>query len=130
MKIALTQKNEGKITAALKKINGRKTGHIFPTGKELLAAAAMAEDALGALNLPRSKRAGASAIVTSGGRMPAAYKYRVSVNRVTMVRTSQTWTATKIEIDQVWDGGAQKITLLPMQEKVILAGIRSQYSVA
>jgi hypothetical protein len=130
MKIPITLKNEPKLTATLKEVNGRSTSHTFTTGKDLLHAAAMAEDALYRLNLPKSKRAGATAIIWSGSKMPGAYKYRINVNRVTLLRTSTGWTATEIKLAEVWDGGAQNITVLPIQEEIILAGIRSQYTVA
>jgi hypothetical protein len=130
MKIQINQKNEDKLTATLKEVNGRSNAHTFTTGKEILHAAAMAEDALCRLNIPKSKRAGVTVVVLSGSKMPSAYKYRINTSRVTLERTATGWTATEIKVVDVWAGGTQNITILPAHEDIILAGIRSQYTVA
>jgi len=130
MKIPITQKNEDKLTATLKLVNKRASSHTFTSGKELFRVAEMAEARLHGLNLPKSKRAGVTAIVVSGGKMPSAYKYQVKVNRVTLARTSTGWTATEIKLVDAWNGGCRTIMILPAHEDIILAGMRSQYIVA
>ena len=129
MKIPITLENENQLTATLAKFNGGSSSHTYTTGKQLLSIAALAEDALEQLDLPESHRAGATAIFSSGSKLPLAYKFQ-RVNRVTLARTGSGWTATEIKLVQVWRGGSQNITILPVQQEIIFARLRSQYTLA
>ena len=126
----ITLKNETQLTETLAKINGRSSTHTFTTGKQLISIAAMAEDALEQLDLPKSHRAGATAIFSSGSKMPRAYKYQLHVTQITLARTTSGWVATDFKLVHAWRGGDQNITILPVQEEIIFARLRSQYILA
>lgn len=93
--------NTDAVAARLAEANGRASAHIA-TPESLARDAESLERQLDNLFLMKGERPGAVAIVESGARLPAAYKYHVTRNRCTLVRTRAGWALTFVGKISTW----------------------------
>lgn len=128
--LKIITQNKIALETALEAVNGKATAHTFTQASELQAAAYAAEISLAQLKLPLSARKGASVLITSGHKLPNAYKYKVKVTQAKLVRTATGWTLTELSSVEVWNGGGSVLTLTPNQDERIISGIRAGYKVA
>ena len=128
MKLPLKPKNKEKVESALKSCNGKASAHTFTFGN-LLHQAAMGEHFLYEMGLTKAQRVGASLVVTSGEKLPSAYKYKVLVNRARMTRTSTGWTLVELKILEQWEGGGFSLMLSPEQDAIAIAKTREKYKI-
>ena len=129
MKIKINEQNRAAITAALVAANGRATAHTFNGATPIIEAAVAAEAKLELLGLPKSRRVGAIAKVSSGGSLPNAYKYQRVTTLVTIVRGSDAWFICEITTRESWDkkSGITRVSLDAAQDKFVTDLFRDSY---
>ena len=81
------------------------------------------------MGLTKAQRIGASLFVTSGSKLPSAYKYKIIVNRAKITRTSTGWTLVELKILEQWEGGQFVLMLLPEQDAIAIAKTRERYRI-
>lgn len=112
--------NTDAIAARLAEANGRASAHTA-TPASLVLDAARLERELEAFALLKSERPGAVALVESGARMPAAYKYQVTRNRCTLVRTRAGWALTFVGKVSQWGSARPSDNLSLTQAQATIA---------
>jgi hypothetical protein len=111
---------------ALEDVNGGAREHTYTSAKELEWLAERAERQLEALGVAKKRRAGASVIAVSGGRVPNSYKYRRNLTRVRMERKTAGWYLTSAE-RLLGHRGGYALSLTPAQDAEAIATVRMGY---
>lgn len=112
--------NTAAVTARLAEVNGRASSHTA-TPSDLLRDADRLERLLEAFVLRKKERVGAVAIVESGARTPAAYKYHVTRNRCTLVRVRSGWALTFVGKVVAWGSSQPRESLALTQQQADFA---------
>lgn len=128
--ININEKNAEKIIAALLAANGRAFRHTITRAREIESIADAATDYLVGLGLSKSKMVGAKVSFTSGGDVPAAYKWQRVVTWVTLERRQSGWFLNSIKAIQMWGNAPKQTYLLTNeQDEIVVTKFRAAYFV-
>ena len=130
MKIQNDIKSTQAVHALLEKVNGRAAMHTFQSYSDLEAITIRAEKKLESYGLSKKDRVGATVLAVSGQKMPNAYKYQVTVNRVSFIRKSIGWVLTGLTKHQSWGGGGEALTVTTEQAEKMIAKFKTGFRVA
>jgi hypothetical protein len=100
MKINL--KNDTKINAALRAINGRSASFCYTAAGELRALAARADALLTKRGVYKKHASGSKLEARMAGPTANRYKYSANANSVTLIRTSGSWFMTDVSMETVY----------------------------
>lgn len=131
MKIKINESNRAAINAALEKVNGRATAHTFTGATPIIEAAVAAEAKLELLGLNKVQRIGAQASLSSGKKIPHAYKYPRIKTNVQILRGATGWfliAASASDYISFGRGGCS-VLLTTEQDVLAVAAFRSSYGV-
>ena len=91
MRIKIVKENAAKIEKILAETNGRSREHVFNFYREISDVAEKAEHYLRKIEIPRSRRKGATAWASSGCKMPSGYSYDRNGNSMRIERGGSAW---------------------------------------
>jgi hypothetical protein len=115
--IKVCPKNAQKIEDALLKTNGGARAYTITTFDKVEALAAQFELRLENAFLPLRYRAGAKAVVVSGGKVSNSYEFRRQATKIVLIRKSSAWYLNKIEVEKIYvEGGSKSLTLTEEQK--------------
>ena len=128
--INIQEKNSEKINAVLLYANGRADSHTITRAWELRDISDAANDYLANLGLSKARMVGAKVSFTSGGDVPAAYKWQRKVNHVEMECRTSGWFLNSIEVIEIWGNASKPAYLLTReQDAIVVEKTRSAYLV-
>jgi hypothetical protein len=124
--IRLTERNKPTVQAMLTAVNGRHTAHVLDNADQIYLVASEAEKELAALKIPLIKRVGAEYHFWSGSTLARAYKYRVNVNVVMLIRNTQGWILEHLAITErnPDDPVKRALRLTQEQDKIAIRAFR------
>jgi hypothetical protein len=126
----ITEQNKDAIVAILAAVNGKSTAHTFTTYNEIEQIAAQAEKQV--IDLVGSQKAAVGAVfkVTSGEKVPNAYKYSRDGTQVTIERRSTGWFLVDARHAALYasGGGAGRLTLTAEQDARAVELFRAGYT--
>jgi len=124
MRIKIIEENAAKIEKILAEINGRSREHVFNFYREISDVAEKAEHYLRKIEIPQTRRKGATAWASSSCKMPSAYSYPRNGNSLRIERGGSAWFLVSIKAASLYqsDGGGFQLSLTDAQiKKAILA---------
>ena len=127
----IVPENAAAIEAELAKANGRASSHTVTSFAEVADEAYRAERKLEALGIPKSKRAGATFRVQSGGKVAKAYRRARRVTVLTMIRRASGWYLGELYSTEVYpdESGYGRLKLTAEQDAAAVALVRKAYEV-
>lgn len=126
--LKIEKKNAPEIEAALRKVNGKATNHVYTAFSELAEIADLAESVVLGIVKLKKLMPGARLVVRSGDELPKAYDYLRKVTRCTLVRKTAGWYLETVEADSASRYAAKPTILLTAdQESAALSLFRAQY---
>ena len=123
----IVPENAAAIGAELAKANGRASSHTVTSFAEVADEAYRAERKLGALGIPKSKRAGATFRVQSGGKVAKAYR----VTCLVLLRRAAGWYLVECRSCEIYpdQSGYGRLALTAEQDAAAVALVRKAYEV-
>jgi len=129
VKIKIHPDNAAKIEAALAAVNGRSYVHAYTSFKEIETLASTAESQLSG-RLLKSDRAGVTYRSTSGGRVPASYRYARHATAVEILRGTRAWFLVGVGARTIFrEAGNSQIGVTQKHENAHLALMRHFWQV-
>ena len=89
-------KNDTKINAALRAVNGRSASFCYTSASQIRALADRAEDILAERGVCKKNASGSELTARMAGPTANRYKYSANANSVTLLRTSGAWFMTGV----------------------------------
>jgi hypothetical protein len=95
-------KNDTKISAALRAVNGRSASFCYTSAYQIRALADRADDILAERGVCKKNASGSELTARMAGPSANRYKYSANANNVTLVRTSGAWFMTDIRMETIY----------------------------
>ena len=95
-------KNDAKINAALRAVNGRSASFCYTSAYEIRALADRADDMLAERGVYKKNASGSELTARMAGPTANRYKYSANANSVTLLRTSGGWFMTDVGMETVY----------------------------
>ena len=113
MRIKIAEENAAKIEKILAEINGRSREHVFNFYREISDVAETAEHYLRKIEIPQTRRKGATAWASSGCKVPSGYSYDRNGNSMRIERGGNDWFLVSIKAVSFYssDGGGFELSL-------------------